>query len=355
MTEYWIAAGIIVLLSTIALAIWFMMRRERVWSSSIMAHIIYMLSLFGVILTLRQVVLMLFHTYKINSITPDMINTAATALIAVLTLQQLFQLINRLARAQIHKGSDPTSARMVSRILKLSLFMILVLMFGEHFGIGLSGLLAFGGIGGIAIGVAGKDMLSNLFSGVMLYFDRPFNIGDWICSPDRQIEGIVVEIGWRITKIITFDNRPLYVPNSVFSTISVENPGRMTNRRISTTVGLRYEDAGKAAVIIADIRKMLKTNPSIDQSQDLLVYFNAFADSSLNIMVYCFTKTTHWAEWLDAQQNVYLQLIEIVQAHEADFAYPTQTVMINSEPVASSQNLDGSYTVKAGIGGAPSS
>lgn len=71
----------------------------------------------------------------------------------------------------------------------------------------LSGLLTFGGIGGIAVGMAGKDVLSNFFSGIMLYFDRPFSIGDWIRSPDRNIEGTVAEIGWRITRINTFDHR----------------------------------------------------------------------------------------------------------------------------------------------------
>lgn len=330
MIEYWIAAVIILFFVIISFTIWIMMRRKQNWSSSIILHIIYILSLCGAILTTRQVVYMLLHDYDIRAITPEIVNTVSFAIIALFTLQQLFQLISRLTHAQIRKGSDPTSARMVSRILKLTLVLLMILLFGEHFGIGLSGLLAFGGIGGIAIGVAGKDMLSNLFSGVMLYFDRPFSIGDWVRSPDREIEGVVVEIGWRITKIITFDNRPLYVPNSLFSTISLENPGRMTNRRISATVGLRYEDADKVSVVIADIRKMLKNNALIDQSQDLLVFFNEFGGSSLNIMVYCFTKTTHWAEWLDIQQNVYLQVIKIVQAHKADFAYPTQTLLVNS-------------------------
>jgi MscS family membrane protein len=256
---------------------------------------------------------------------------AALFAIAFMVMRQLFQLINRLTLSHIDKGNDPTSARMVSRILKLTIFMFMVLIFGEHFGIGLSGLLAFGGIGGIAIGVAGKDMLSNLFSGVMLYFDRPFNIGDWVRSPDRQIEGTVVEIGWRITKIMTFDNRPLYVPNAIFSMISVENPGRMTNRHITTTLGLRYEDAAQIGAIIADIRAMLAANKKIDQTQDQLVYFNAFADSSLNIMIDCFTVTTKWAAWLEAQQEVYLNMIAIVQKHGADFAYPTQTLLVNNQ------------------------
>lgn len=183
--------------------------------------------------------------------------------------------------------------------------------------------------------MASKDVMSNLFSGVMLYFDRPFNIGDWVRSPDRNIEGTVVEIGWRITKIMTFDHRPLYIPNSVFSSISVENPGRMTNRRIETELGLRYEDSDKVGVIVEDIRTMLQQNDKIDTKQTLLVYFNQFADSSLNIMVYCFTKTTVWAEWLDAQQEVYLKMIDIVHQHGADFAFPSQTVYIEkSSPVS---------------------
>ncbi|WP_264783474.1 mechanosensitive ion channel family protein, partial [Escherichia fergusonii] len=125
----------------------------------------------------------------------------------------------------------------------------------------------------------------------------------------------------------------LYVPNSLFSSISVENPGRMTNRRITTTIGLRYEDAAKVGTIVEAVRQMLQTHESIDQHQTLLVYFNDFGDSSLNIMVYCFTKTTVWAEWLAAQQDVFLKIIDIVQAHGADFAFPSQTLYLdNSTP-----------------------
>ncbi|KLO03689.1 mechanosensitive ion channel protein MscS, partial [Morganella morganii] len=248
--------------------------------------------------------------------------------IALIITRKFFQLVNRLEKKQIKKGSDPTSARIIARVFKTAVIVIIMLLFGEHFGMSLSGLMAFGGIGGIAIGMAGKDILSNFFSGIMLYFDRPFNIGDWVSSPDRNIEGTVVEIGWRITKIVTFDHRPLYIPNSLFSSISVENPGRMTNRRIKTEIGLRYEDADKVSAIVDDIRTMLKQDENIDTGQTLLVYFDAFADSSLNIMVYCFTKTTVWAEWLDAQQAVYLKIIEIVKRHNADFAYPSQTLYV---------------------------
>ena len=273
--------------------------------------------------------------FKLHFISFQMINFFSYLAIALILMRKFFLLINLLEKSQIKKGSDPTSARIISRIFKITLLVIMIFLFGEHFGMSLSGLMTFGGLGGIAIGMASKDVMSNLFSGVMLYFDRPFNIGDCVRSPYRNIEGTVVEIGWRITKIMTFDHRPLYIPNSVFSSISVENPGRMTNRRIETELGLRYEDSDKVGVIVEDIRTMLQQNDKIDTKQTLLVYFNQFADSSLNIMVYCFTKTTVWAEWLDAQQEVYLKMIDIVHQHGADFAFPSQTVYIEkSSPVS---------------------
>ncbi|MFC4625926.1 mechanosensitive ion channel family protein [Daeguia caeni] len=332
---YWLNSTLAVVFAILALTLWILMRREQKWSHSIIAHLTYIAAMLALIFVLRQTAQHIVSDYKLTDIDPDWIDTTSAFLMVWVTTLQIFQLINRITHSGINRGNDPTSARMIARVLKLVIIVIIVILFGEHFGIGLSGLLAFGGIGGIAIGVAGKDVLSNLFSGVMLYFDRPFNIGDWIRSPDREIEGTVVEIGWRLTKIKTFDNRPLYVPNAVFSTISLENPGRMSNRRISTTIGLRYEDADKIAAVIHDIRSMLKADDRIDHKQDLLIYFNEFADSSLNIMIYCFTKTTRWAEWLSIQQDIYLKIITIVHAHGADFAYPTQTLyMQKPEPEA---------------------
>ncbi|MBJ3590516.1 mechanosensitive ion channel family protein [Salmonella enterica subsp. enterica serovar Saintpaul] len=276
--------------------------------------------------TLGSITNNVIESYKLKFISPSVVDFLCTSLIALILTIKLFLLINQFERTQINKGRDITSARILSRIIKITIVVAIVLLYGEHFGMSLSGLLTFGGIGGIAVGMAGKDILSNFFSGIMLYFDRPFSIGDWIRSPDRNIEGTVTEIGWRMTKINTFDHRPLYVPNSIFSSISVENPGRMSNRRIKTVVGLRYEDADKIGAVVESVRQMLQAHPDIDQKQTLLVYFNAFADSSLNIMVYCFTKTTVWQEWLAVQQDVYLKIIAIVQSHGADFAFPSQTL-----------------------------
>lgn len=102
----------------------------------------------------------------------------------------------------------------MSRIIKITIVVVLVLLYGEHFGMVPFWLADLGGIGGLAVGMAGKDILSNFFSGIMLYFDRPFSIGDWrIRSPDRNIEGTVAEIGWRITKL-----RPLIIVHCTYRT-----------------------------------------------------------------------------------------------------------------------------------------
>nr|WP_272212976.1 mechanosensitive ion channel family protein [Marinicella sp. W31]MDC2878912.1 mechanosensitive ion channel family protein [Marinicella sp. W31] len=328
---YWMNVGLLAILLAVALACGFAMRKREAWSHSISAHAVLFAAITGFLLTLNKTVDQILATQKITAIKPDIIDDITLVAIGLTAMQQAFRLINRLTADQVTKGSDKTSATSIARILKLAMVLVLLLLFGEHLGLSFSGLLAFGGFGGIAIGIAGRDVLSNVFSGVMLYFDRPFKLGDWIRSPDRNIEGTVEEIGWRMTRITTFDKRPLFVPNSVFSSISVENPGQMRNRRIDTSIGLRYEDADKIAAVVADIRAMLHQSEHIDLNQTLLVYFNDFADSSLNIMVYCFTKTTRWAEWLAIQQDVYLKIVEIVHAHGADFAFPSQTVYIEKD------------------------
>jgi len=195
----------------------------------------------------------------------------------------------------------------------------------------ISGVLAFGGVGGIAIGFAAKDLLSNFFGGLFIYLDRPFAVGDWVRSPDREIEGTVENIGWRVTRIRTFDKRPLYIPNSIFSQIAVENPSRMSNRRIKETIGIRYDDASKIETIINQVKEMLKSHPDIDSQKTLIVNFNSFSPSSLDFFIYTFTKTTDWIEFHSIKQNVLLKIVKIIEDNGAEFAFPTSTLHLADE------------------------
>lgn len=233
---------------------------------------------------------------------------------------------------------DKTTVLAVSKLLRASVIITTALVVMQTMGYSISGILAFGGIGGLAVGFAAKDLLSNFFGGLMIYLDRPFKIGDWIRSPDREIEGVVEHIGWRQTRIRTFDKRPLYVPNSVFTSVTVENPSRMLNRRIYETIGIRYEDAGKMAVIVRKVKEMLTSHPDIDTDATLIVNFNAFAASSLNFFIYTFTKTTDWIEYHEIKQDVMLRIITIVEQEGAQMAFPTQTLHVQSMPI---NTLDG--------------
>jgi len=221
---------------------------------------------------------------------------------------------------------DPTTLHALAKLTRLSVVISAVLVALPTLGIEITALLAFGGVGGIAVGFAAQDLLSNFFGGLMIYLDRPFAIGDWIRSQDREIEGTVESIGWRLTVVRTFDKRPLYVPNSVFAKLALENPSRMTNRRIYETIGIRYKDAAKMDQIVQDVHAMLRAHEEIDQDQTLIVNFNGYGKSSLDFFVYTFTKTTNWVKFHEIKQDVMLRIIRIVYEHQADFAFPTTTV-----------------------------
>jgi len=221
---------------------------------------------------------------------------------------------------------DPTTVSAMSKLLRGSIIITATLVVLQSMGYSISGVLAFGGIGGIAIGFAAKDLLANFFGGLMIYMDRPFSVGDWVRSPDKNVEGTVEKIGWRLTTLRTFDKRPLYVPNGTFATISLENPSRMSHRRINEVIGIRYEDGHLMGQIVADVKQMLIDDDEIDTDQTTIVNFDKFNASSLDFFIYAFTKTTNWIHYHEVKQAVMLKILDIISGHGAEIAFPTQTL-----------------------------
>ena len=247
----------------------------------------------------------------------------------------LLRLTRQLQRNRVSRTDRPvdaTTADAIGKLLRASILIVAGLVVLQNLGFSISGILAFGGIGGIAIGFAARDILANFFGGLMIYLDRPFSVGDWVRSPDREIEGTVEYIGWRQTRIRSFDMRPIYVPNGIFSTMAIINPSRMTHRQLHETIGIRYRDADKIEGIIADVAAMLNEHPEIDQSQTTIVNFNRFAPSSLDFFVYTHTRTTQWAKFHEVKQDVLLKINRIITAHGAAIAFPTSTLHV-SDPV----------------------
>ena len=232
-----------------------------------------------------------------------------------------------------HRGalasSDRATISAVARLSRIVLWVIAGIMILQSLGVSVSGLLAFGGVGGIAVGFAARDLLANFLGGLSIFLDRPFAVGDWIRSPDREIEGTVEDVGWRVTRIRTFDQRPLYVPNSVFSTVALENPSRMLNRRIYETIGIRYDDAGAMEQIVAEVKEMLVAHDDIDKGKTLMVNFVAFGASSLDFFIYCFTRTTDWATYHGVKQDVLVKILKIIEGQGAEVAFPTRTVLLS--------------------------
>lgn len=212
------------------------------------------------------------------------------------------------------------------RVFKIIIIAIALLMLMQEFGVSISGLLAFGGVGGLVVGLAAKDLLSNFFGGLMIYFDRPFKVGEFIKSPDRNIEGIVESIGWRLTVVRTFSKNVLYIPNSAFSNIIVENATRMTNRRINEVIGLRYEDLEKIPEIVKKVRSYLDDKKGIDHSNKPVVYFKSFSASSCDFFIYAFTNTKDWREFLQIKEDVLYETSKIISEHNAAIAFPTTTI-----------------------------
>ncbi|HLV76839.1 MAG TPA: mechanosensitive ion channel family protein, partial [Marinobacter sp.] len=137
-----------------------------------------------------------------------------------------------------------------------------------------------------------------------------------------------------------FDQRPLYVPNAAFTTIAVENPSRMTNRRISETLGIRLVDAKVVQAIVNDIRDMLKNHDEIDPNRTMIVNLLGYGTSSLDIMLYTFTKTTQWVRFHEVKEDVFLKINEIIESHGAQVALPTRTLhMPNGLQVSSGDEV----------------
>ena len=221
---------------------------------------------------------------------------------------------------------DGDSVRLITRLLKILIIISIALGIAQFLGFSISSLLTLGGVGGIVVGFAAKDMLSNIFGGLMIQMDKPFSTGDWIRS--SEFEGVVEKIGWRMTRIRTFSKNPVYIPNSIFASIPIETPSRMTNRRIKEVIGIRYDDIKQLPVIVNEVETLLQENKDLDHSQTLRVSFDYFNVSSLDFTIYAFTNTTSKGEYVKIKQEILLGIAEIIAKHKAEIAYPTQTLHI---------------------------
>ena len=234
-----------------------------------------------------------------------------------------------IARAQETESSlDDQLVPFIAKTLKVFLLLTAVLVVAQNMGYSVSGLIASLGIGGIAIAMAAKDTISNIFGSIMILVDRPFVVGDWVKT--SEFEGVIEQVGFRSTRIRTFARTLVNVPNSTLANMVIDNIDGRSQRRIKMRLGLTYDTTPtqmKAA--IAGIENILTNHAGVDQAYKL-VKFDEFDDSSLSIFLYYFSSSKVWEEYLQVRQEVNLQIMELLEEMGLEFAFPTQTLHIEN-------------------------
>jgi MscS family membrane protein len=299
-----------------------------------------------------NVVIYIYNNFTTIETVSKVFNIIYTVIITLL----VYIVVNTIAKIKIETISlkeKKIKNEIINVGIKIVNFIILVvgLLVVLHFaGADLSTVLSGLGIGGFAVALAAKDSLANFFGTLSILISDVFSQGDWIVIDGE--EGVVVEIGLRVTTLRTFDNALIAIPNGTLANKDVKNWNkRRLGRRIKMSLGIKYdsktEDIKNA---VNQIRKMLDKHPGIATqntqysfdtyksaklvSKDdlvgvkktLLVYLDEFSDSSINILVYCFTKTTNWQEWLETKEDVMHKIMEIFEKNNLEFAFPSMSL-----------------------------
>ena len=198
-------------------------------------------------------------------------------------------------------------------------------------GINVTALIASLGLGGLAFALAAKDTASNLFGSFALLADKSIRIGEWVKV--GGVEGVVEDVGMRTTKIRSFGKSLITVPNQLVANQPIENFSRRGIRRIKMHIGLTYGTTSAQIIKIKEeIEAMLKSHEGISQEESLMVYFDSFGDSALNIFIYTFTATANWAKYLEIREDIHIKIMQIVEANGSSFAFPSQSIYVESLP-----------------------
>lgn len=249
---------------------------------------------------------------------------------------------------------------LITRIIKIIAVIVVTAYLLTKFGVDPKSIVGTLGVSGLVFALAAKDMIAKFFDGIKLVIDDTFSIGDWIAFPEKGTQGTVIDVGFMNTKIRTFDNALLVIPNSTIASSPYINwSRRKIGRKLGFTVGVKYDskrqDIDNA---LKELREMLENHPKISPSErdfskkrmkdgkmvsygddlgmknTLMVHLSEFAGSSINIDIYAFSKTVVWAEWRETKEDVMFKIMEILENNNLDFAFPSQSIYIENDPTA---------------------
>ncbi|MDF2789663.1 MAG: mechanosensitive ion channel family protein [Neobacillus sp.] len=217
----------------------------------------------------------------------------------------------------------------ISRTIRVILIAISISIIGQEFDYDVNGLVAGLGLGGLAFALAAKEAVGNLIGGIVIVTEKPFSIGEWILTP--SVEGTVEDINFRSTKIRTFSQALVTVPNSTLANEPITNWSRMGKRRINFHLGLNYQTSKEQIErVVKQIEQMLRTHDEI-HPDTIMVAFDHYNDSSLDILLYFFTNTTVWAEHVKIKHDINLAIMGILEEEGVEVAFPSRTIYVSPQ------------------------
>ena len=241
-------------------------------------------------------------------------------------LEVYIQKIFAKEQNSLHKHILPYS----KRILKIIIAIVSILVILQNSGVNVTSLLASLGIGGLALAFGAKETLSHLFGGITVIIDKPFSVGDWIVCD--KIEGTVQDIGFRSTKLKTFYDSVITIPNATIANSVIDNLGRRKARRTRFTLDITYDTSPEEIEAFVEGIKNIIASNSVTKKDYYQAYFTGYGSSGLNILVNFFLTVTNWEEELLEKQNIFLEILRLSKKLNISFAFPTQTLDIPSLP-----------------------
>lgn len=240
----------------------------------------------------------------------------------------LFHIRNR------NQETDETAIDALNKMAWAFVLIFASISILQQLNVPLASLLAFGGAAGIAAGFAAQTLVANLLGGLTIYASRIFKIGEDIIFPGTNLAGTVQNIGWRATRVLGWDGKPLYVPNSLFNSSNMVNHSRLSHRMISEHLLLRYEDYGKVRAIIEDGNRFLNERSNLKY---FVFRFNQFGDGALKLLLYAWVQTepagafVPYAEFMRAKEELLLGLADIALAHGCTLLLPVSSVYLHAQ------------------------
>lgn len=252
----------------------------------------------------------------------------------ILIAQTLINLVEKppeiISKFQENEGKlDKIAYSFIAKFIKVSIIVIVALTIAQEWGMHVKGLIAGAGIGGAVIALASKDTAANIFAGISIIFDKSFSIGDWIqCD---TVEGEVEDISMRSTKIRTSDKVLITIPNATLGNASISNFTKRDIRKVSFYLGVTYSTSKeKLQVCIKKIEEMLYNNENVNK-EGIMVYFDNYNSSSLDILITYYTNKTSLSEYLKIKDEINFKIMDIVQEESIDIAFPSTSIYIENQ------------------------